>query len=186
MTEQNEMHEQGLDEVTLKETKKPNLLNTKTSAVTLALIGGMAIGTLFFSMPKASATKEKEPVPTTEVVASPEGDVPPESMMVQSDENGTQYSTDGGTTWTQGFPPGTTVTEAPDGGQGMVTSSQGTPPPPGQEGGTLVKTSPDGTSEDSTDGGVTWTEGLPPEAETATNPDGSQGVTLTEPGVPAQ
>lgn len=187
MTEQNEMHEQGSDEVVSQEAKKQHFLKTKQSAVTMALVGGMALGVLFFSMPKASATEEKEPVPTTEVVAPPEGDVPPESMMVQSDESGTRYSTDGGVTWTEGTPPGTTVTEAPEGGQGMVTSSQGTPPPTGDpEGGTLVKTSPDGTSEYSTDGGVTWNEGLPPGAEPVTNPDGSQGVMVTESGVPAQ
>lgn len=173
MTEQNEV-------VTKKE--KQNFFKSKTGAVTIALVGGMTIGALFFSMPDASASKKNEPVPTTAPV--PEGGMPPETMMVQTTEEGTSYSEDGGETWTEGTPPGTTVTETSDGGKGMVTSSQGTPPPPGEEGGMLVKTSPDGTSMYSTDGGATWTEGLPPGAETATNPDGSQTVSMPEPGEP--
>lgn len=186
MTEPKEIYVQESDKVVSQETKDPSLLRTKT-AVTIALVGGMALGAMFFSMPNASASKKSEAASAIEVATPPEDESSPEPMMVQSDEQVTSYSTDGGVTQTQGIPPGTTVTESPDGGQGMVTSSQGTSPPSGSpEGGTIVKTSPDGTSEYSTDGGVTWTEGLPPGAETVTNPDGSQGVMVTEPGVPAQ
>lgn len=173
-------------EVVAEESKKQSFFKTKTGAMSIALVGGIAIGSAFFSMTAADA--ESTQTPTQEVAPAmgvstsaiePAGDAAA-PMMVQTDENGTRYSTDGGQTWTEGTPPGTTVTESPD-GKNVTTSSQGTPPPPGEEGGMLVRTSPDGTSEYSTDGGVTWTEGLPPGAETVTNPDGSQGVMVTEP-----
>lgn len=184
MTEKNEMHEQNLDEAVSPEIKKSSFLKTRTGTITFALVGGIAIGAMFFSMPDADASEEKVTEPTTQAMSTtqtvedPMGAPLTESMMGQTDENGTRYSTDGGVTWTEGTPPGATVTETPEGENGMVTSSQGTPPPTGSdvEGGTLVKTSPDGTSEYSTDGGQTWNEGLPPGAETVTNPDGSLGV----------
>lgn len=191
-----------VEKVVVQESKKQSFFKTKTGAMTIALVGGIAIGSTFFSMSDADAesteaatqeiapaqaigitTASPEPalgVPTT---ASEPAEAPSEPMMVKTDENGTSYSTDGGQTWIEGEPPGTTVTQTPD-GNSVSTSSQGTPPEPGEEGGTLVRTSSDGTSEYSTDGGETWTEGLPPGAETVTNPDGSQGVMIAEPGVP--
>jgi Neuraminidase (sialidase) len=93
------------------------------------------------------------------------------STLAVKTENGvTQYSTDGGQTWSETAPDGFNVNVNP---AGIVSVSSGFFTPAAGQGflqGILVKVKEDGQAQHSTDGGETWQDGFPEGAAAKTLP----------------
>ncbi|MFD0617835.1 hypothetical protein ACFQZR_10220 [Paenibacillus sp. GCM10027629] len=90
-------------------------------------------------------------------------------VSIRTDANGKneEYSTDGGKTWSSKAPEGVQFQEL-DGKKSASNVLQ-------------IKQKDNGTFQFSTDGGKTWKDGLPKEAKTTKNADGSQSVSIADP-----
>lgn len=106
-----------------------------------------------------------------------DGEIPEGAgLMVQKDEEGnTRYSTDGGETWTEGLPEGEGFELNED---GTIDGSFALPgiPSDAEMSTMMIKMDEEGNASYSTDGGETWTEGLPEGAEFEFNEDGGSMV----------
>lgn len=136
----------------------------------LGLMCGIMVLAMGTGAALAADKGEAKPATMTYAAEDAEGNVTMShgSIMVKTDEDGvTRYSTDGGETWTEGLPEGMEFELNEDGslaghsfilGDGEISE--------GAEFSTMmIQTDDDGNTRYSTDGGETWTEGLPEGAE---------------------
>ncbi|WP_374966598.1 sialidase family protein [Lysinibacillus sp. RS5] len=98
------------------------------------------------------------------------------NIAVRQNADGvTEYSTDGGKTWTKNAPKGAVVTKNAD---GSSTLSVGAQSAGGELNGFAVRQNADGVTEYSTDGGKTWTKNAPKGAVVTKNADGSSDISV--------
>lgn len=106
----------------------------------------------------ASFTKGDDGTKATYTRGIPDG-VP--DLMIKIENGVKLYSTDGGKTWSEQAPEGVTETAGED---GKVTTSYGIAPKEGEDDGILSKVE-NGVRTYSTDGGKTWSEQAPIDAD---------------------
>jgi hypothetical protein len=113
------------------------------------------------------------PVGTTTITDGELAGIVHSTLAVKTENGVTQYSTDGGQTWSETAPDGFNVAVNPEGS--VSVSSGFFSPVAGQafSQGILVKVNEDGQAQHSTDGGETWQDGFPEGAAAKTLPSPS-------------